>query len=213
MTRSAAQVSRDFIDTHPSVKDGIKYGIVNYSALTRMIMEQEGLKNEEAVLVACRRYGESLKGAGQEDLIREVLKESALEVKTKISIITARNDWDVIVRLEGAVGKMLDRSSVLQVLQGTASITVITDDNHRKELEDLIGNARLIKSTPGLVQLTVKSPEDITDTKGVLAYLANALAGRGINAVEVMSCYTDTIFMLEEDDMTAAFGALKRALG
>ena len=51
-SKSAAQLSRDYIDTHPSIKDAIKLGLINYSALTRKIMQDLGISNEEAVLVA-----------------------------------------------------------------------------------------------------------------------------------------------------------------
>jgi len=208
-SRSVAQMSRDYIDMHPSIKDAIKLGLINYSALTRLIMTDLKIKNEEAVLVACRRYGEDLKWTINEAKVLYVLSQSSLEVKTKISIITARNDWDVFIRLDSAIKKLLDESSVMQVLQGTSSITVITEDSMRPTLEKIIGKRHIIKTTPGLVQVIVKSPETITDTHGILAYLSSSLASRGINAVEVMSCHTDTIFIVQQQDMMAAFEALE----
>ena len=210
--RSIAQRSRDYIDTHPSIKDCIKLGLVNYSALARRIMEDEQITNEEAVLVASRRYGEELKWTVNEALVREVMATSSLEVKTKISIITARNDWDVIIRLDSVIKKLVDASSVMPVLQGTTSITVITEDSMLSTLESTIGKRNIIKSTPGLVQIAVKSPGTITDTYGVLAYLSSSLAAKGINAVEVMSCHTDTIFIVEEHDFMAAIEALTRVV-
>jgi hypothetical protein len=210
--RSIAQRSRDYIDTHPSIKDCIKLGLVNYSALARRIMKDEEISNEEAVLVASRRYGEELKWTINEARIREVMAISSLEVKTKISIITARNDWDVIIRLDSVIKKLVDESSVMQVLQGTTSITVITEDSMLKTLETTIGKRHIIKSAPGLVQIAVKSPDTITDTYGVLAYLSSSLAAKGINAVEVMSCHTDTIFIVEERDFLAAIDALTRVV-
>ena len=175
-------------------------------------MEDEEISNEEAVLVASRRYGEELKWTINEARIREVMAISSLEVKTKISIITARNDWDVIIRLDSVVKKLADASSVMQVLQGTTSITVITEDSMLKTLETTIGKRHIIRSNSGLVQIAVKSPDTITDTYGVLAYLSTSLAAKGINAVEVMSCHTDTIFIVEQEDFLAAIDALTRVV-
>ena len=56
------------------------------------------------------------------------------------------------------------------------------------------------------------SPESVEETPGLMAFLAGALASKGINIVQAMSCYTDTIFILERDDMTAAIDALTQSL-
>ncbi len=207
-SKSAAQLSREYIDSHPSIKDAIKLGLINYSALTRRIMQDLGISNEEAVLVASRRYGENLKWTVNEAGIKQVLGSSSLEVKNKITIITARNDWEVILSLDSIVKKILDESSIMQVLQGTTSITVIVEDAMKGTLEAAIGKRHIIKSASGLVQVTVKSPAEITGTHGVLAFLSSSLASKGINTVEVMSCYTDTIFIVEEADMMSAFDTL-----
>ena len=63
-----------------------------------------------------------------------------------------------------------------------------------------------------MVELAVTSPESIEDTPGLLAYLSTALASRGINIVQAMSCYTDTIFLLEREDMTTAVDILSHGL-
>lgn len=211
LEKSIAEITRTYIDGHSSIKDCIKYGIINYSALSRKIMDEIGIKNEEAVLVACRRYAEDLKWEINEIKIKEVLNESRLEIKTRISIITARNDWDVLVKLEPIVKKILNRRTTMQVIQGTTGITIITEDNVREELISAIGKKH-IKSRAGLVEVSVKSPERIDEIPGILSYLSSSLSSRGINAVEAMSCYRDTIFIVEEKDMTPALDVLRKAL-
>jgi len=46
-----------------------------------------------------------------------------------------------------------------------------------------------------------------------MAFLSASLASSGLNVLQVMSCYTDTILILEERDLMEAFAALKRAMG
>ena len=210
--KSIAEITRTYIDGHSSIKDCIKYGIINYSALSRKIMDEIGIKNEEAVLVACRRYAEDLKWEINEMKIKGVLNESRLEIKTRISIITARNEWDVLVKLEPIVKKILKRRTTMQAIQGTTGITIITEDNVREELISAIGKKHILKSRAGLVEISVKSPERIDEIPGILSYLSSSLSSRGINAVEAMSCYRDTIFIVEEKDMTPALDVLRKAL-
>jgi len=52
----------------------------------------------------------------------------------------------------------------------------------------------------------------IEETPGLLARLAAVLSTRGINIVQAMSCYTDTIFVLDRSDMSRAIEAFSKVL-
>ena len=77
---SSAQIVRDYIDAHPSIKDCMRMGIINLSALARQIMQDEGIKSEEAALIACRRYELDPRQKINEDAILRVLRRSKLEI-------------------------------------------------------------------------------------------------------------------------------------
>jgi hypothetical protein len=62
------------------------------------------------------------------------------------------------------------------------------------------------------VEINVINPETIENTPGLRAFLSGALASRGINIVEEMSAYADTIFLLERRDMTRAMEVLAQNL-
>jgi hypothetical protein len=66
------KLTESYIAEHPSVKDCLKKGFINYSSLTRQICKDLNLdakKNFDAVLIACRRY------------YRKISKETVLEKK------------------------------------------------------------------------------------------------------------------------------------
>src|SRR5205823_10449029 len=90
---STAAMDHDYIDTHPSIKDGMRMGIINLSALARKIMEEKGLKSEEAALMACRRYELDPKSKINEEAILKVLRKSKLEIRTKVVTMTVRPSW------------------------------------------------------------------------------------------------------------------------
>ena len=77
-----------------------------------------------------------------------------------------------------------------------------------KELGKMRGEKGLTLLTENLNLLTIKSPEDIEETPGVIAFILNALAHEGINVVEFISCYTDTILAIKERDTTKAYELL-----
>ncbi|MBO7409614.1 MAG: ACT domain-containing protein, partial [Candidatus Methanomethylophilaceae archaeon] len=74
---SLAEKTRIYIDSHPSVKDCVSRGLINYSSLARMIMKDLDLDNEEAVMIACRRYAGKLGVTTDHELnILRILKNS-----------------------------------------------------------------------------------------------------------------------------------------
>src|SRR2546422_9070401 len=107
MATIARQV-RDYIGGHPSISDALKMDIVNYSALARRICKELGIRREEAVLAACRRYPvEKLRGYS-EDSIRRMLEKSRVETRTKGATVTVVQGVDVLQRLGGGGAERLD---------------------------------------------------------------------------------------------------------
>lgn len=60
----------------------------------------------------------------------------------------------------------------------------------------------------GLAAITLQSPEQLEEVPGIVAHLTRLLANRGINIVEMASCYTDTVLVIEKQDVATAMEAL-----
>ena len=211
MANVARQV-REYIAGHPSITDALKMDIVNYSALARRICKELGIRREEAVLAACRRYPvEKLRGYS-EDAIRRMLKKSQVQTRTKVAAITVVEGVDVLQRLGDVVEELLDENKVCRLLQVSRGTVIIVDDTSVSRVTKKLRPEHIISVARGLVEIAVTSPETIEKTPGLLAFLSGALASRGINIVEEMSCYTDTIFILDRKDMTRAMEVLAQNL-
>jgi len=205
MAESVAEAVRRYIDSHPDIGRCLQGGIINYSALARAIVAKTGIEGEGAIIAACKRY--TLKGGTSEERITPLLERSRIEIRTKIATMTLRNEYAVFERLEREMKTMLGRR-MLQAIQGSSGITLVLD-------EDLLGRIRgafdahsVLGTRKGLVEILVHSPVKIEETPGVVSHLTSALSGRGINIVEMMSCHTDTMFIVAEKDMVEAFRAL-----
>ncbi len=209
---SIAERTRAYIDAHPSVKDCISKDLINYSSLARLIMKDLGIKNEEAVMIACRRYAVKLAKRDHERDILRILANSRLEVKTKICIVTAKNDWTVLQRLESIFQKLINEKAIMQIIQGAQAITVIADEKLKNEVINVVGRENILKVRQDLVEITVKSPERIVETSGVFAFLASNLAENNVNVVETVSCFTDSIFIVNEADMIYAYSILTKVI-
>jgi len=206
-----AQVARrvrEYIASHPSVSDALKMDIVNYSALARKICKELGIRREEAVLAACRRYPvEKLRGYN-EDAVRRMLQKSRVQTRTKVATIIVVEGVDVLQRLGDVVEELLDENRECRLIQVSQGTVIIVDDDSVSRVTKRLRSENIISVTRGLVEIAVTSPETIEKTPGLLAFLSGALASNGINIVEEMSCYTDTTFILERKNMTRAMEIL-----
>ncbi len=207
---TAAEATRRYIDDHPAIRDCLGYNIVNFTSLARKIRSETGLANQEAVEVACRRYQRQMRaGRPLEERVLEVVRASRLEVRTRVAIITARNDWDMLGHvLETGRTLLADRRHLLQLLQGPGALTILCEEDLLDPILGAIGKKAALGVHSHLSALTVRSPDVIVETPGVLAFLSGALFRAGINSLELMSVYTDSTFVVREDDVLHAFRVL-----
>jgi len=209
---SAARQVREYLDGHPVVADAIRLGIGNYSAIARRIAADLGGPSPTAIIAACRRYprgrGESFREAG----VRRVLRKSRIETRTKVAAITLSQGVDVLQRLGDVVEELLDENSLCRLIQVSRGTVVIVDEDSVLRVTKQLRGPQVVGVRKGLVELAVTSPESIEETPGLLTLLTGVLSAQSINIVEALSCYTDTIFLLEERDLTSAMAVLTRSL-
>jgi len=205
------KLTEQYIAEHPSIKDCLKKGLINYSSLTRQICKDSDLdlkKNFDAILIACRRYHRKIgKETVLENKIIEILKDSKLEVKNKIVVVLVEKDiyYGHIIELQKEIKK---KSELFHIIEGSNTITVVTSHEFLINIKKLFKN-KIIKVTEDLAEVTLKSSEDLENTPGVIAYLTNLLAENGINIIETMSTWTDTLFVISEKDIAKVMGLLR----
>ena len=206
-----------YINSHPSIKDCVKNGLVNYSALSRQAMAKLGIpkNNFDAVLIACRRHYDKLKNQqeGFEERILRIVRGSKLEIKNRRIVIVLEKgiSQSSLARLEN---KIKGRGESLTVVEGSSSITLVTSEEFAADIRNNFGN-QTIKTAKNLVEVIMKSPRGIESTPGVLAYLTSLLSENDVNLVEAMSCWTETLFVVEESSIPVVmkiFGSGKRAI-
>jgi aspartokinase len=203
---------REYLDAHPALSDALRLGIANYSAVARRVAADLGVEHVDGVIAACRRYprgrGESFREAGA----RRLLKKSRIETRTKVAAITVNQGPDVLQRLGDVVEELLDANSLCRVIQVSRGVVVIVDENAVARVVRQLRESQLIGVRKNLIEVAVTSPESIEETPGLLNLLTGVLSAQGINIVEALSCFTDTIFLLDQNDMGRAIAVLTRAL-
>lgn len=197
---STSQLVWLYVKQRPFLREFLRQDIVNYSALARKIA-REGLgdrKKENAVKMALIRLGRRMAEADEslEGRIVAVLKKSSMTVKNKVAVITAMRE------IEGV--------KYLSSVRSGRHMTYIVE---QRELEALPPGRGLWKMEDNLNLVIIESPEDVESVPGVISFLLSTLAAEGINVVEFISCYTDTLLVVRQADTQKAFRLLSDIMG
>lgn len=208
---SITKLAEGYILRHPSVKDCLKNGVINYSSLSRKIAAELKLdpkKNFDAILIACRRLKRKLKNEDiSEKKILEVLKDSKIEIKNKVIAIVLEKDifFGNLLSLEKEIKK---DKEIFRVIEGLSAITIITSENFLSRIQKIF-KSKIIVENKRLAEITIKSPKEIENIPGAYAYLCSLFGENNINIVETLSCWTDTIFLIKEEDAGKVIGLMR----
>lgn len=186
-----------YVKRRPYLKEVIREGVVNYSALSRKIsIEAFGdIKKENAVKMALIRLTGRME-ALESDIERKILallKKSSMVIKSKVAVVIST--------------RQLDGLRPLSFAKSGRHITYIVE---QRELENLEGRAG--KTEENLNLITIESPEELEEVPGVISYILGALASEGINVVEFISCYTDTLLVVRQADTERAYSILSKIM-
>jgi len=208
---TTTELTEKYLSEHPSILDSLKNGIINYSKLSRKIAKELNIEKKtsmEAILIACRRYEKKIKDEKiLENKILNILRESELEIKNKIivCIVDKREYFGKITELEKKIQKTPD---TFYSIEGSIVFTIITSEKNLDHLKLFFGNS-IIKTSKNLAMITIKSPKELETTPGVNAFVYSKFREHGINIIEQMSCWTDTIIVISENDIASAMKFLK----
>ena len=209
-TVNITKLTESYIDSHPSIKDCLKKRLLNYSQLSRQVIGQNNLKARDfdAVLIAARRYLRKLsRFTPVEDKIIGLLASSRIEIKNKIvvAVIEKHIYTNDLLDLEKKIKKA---RNVFYAIEGTDAITLITAANFLPEIRSRFKSA-VVRAWSELALVAISSPEEIEEIPGVFSYVCSLLSDRGINVLETMSCWSETLLVIAEADISRVMEALK----
>lgn len=200
---SVSALTRKYITENISINTCLRRGLINYSALARLICDEYGISNFDAVVVACRRYYSRLKGSSNYDSrVISLIDKAKIRVRTKIAAITLEKMFD-LDRLDALQQRIRrDRADFIYI-EGESGDVIITNHEYVTTVREMFKN-RVVKAADGLAQITMIFDERIEETPGVVAFVYGLLADHRINIVEEMSCWRDLILIVNDRDVHKA---------
>jgi hypothetical protein len=191
---TVAQDVRNHLRNKPYLLEALEKGIVNLSELSRQLQKELKTSDTSAIKAALRRYSEELQKHRQkrEEKVLALLKRSGIAVYDRKSVIITGKELNqeagMKVDLPGKFVYLLDRS-------------------------DLPERIRALVKHENCTMIVVHSPEELENTPGVVAFLATLLAEQNVNIVEFISCWTETIMVVDKKDSLKAYEVLSNLVG
>ncbi|MCX8185876.1 MAG: ACT domain-containing protein [Sulfolobales archaeon] len=214
---SVSNAVRKIITTHPSLLDCIKLGVVNYSSLARLIVDEVKVVgdfkevNSNAVKMSLIRFSEMLKSRRTiDEVIRKVLAGTTIELQTDLKLITLRKEV-VFSRIRDFM-PIITQARFFQLTQGTKTFTMIVSDDVGREVIKFFGREFIEEVINDQSAIILISPKDIITVPGVIAYITSLLSWHGINITQVISCYVDTILVLERKDALRTYSLIEELI-
>ena len=189
-----AQSVREYLKNKPYLLEALEKDIVNLSELSRQIQTELKINNTTATKAALRRFAEELRKHKQrrEEKVLQILKRSAISVYDRKSVIITSKELEkesgMKVDLPGKFVYLLDRS----------------------ELPERI--SALVKHE-NCTLIVINSPIELEATPGVVAFLTSMLAEQNLNIIEFISCYTETVIVVEKKDSLKTYEVLTNLVG
>jgi aspartokinase len=189
-----AQNVRSHLRNKPYLLEALEKGIVNLSELSRQIQEELKIDNTSAVKAALRRFSEELQKHKQkrEEKVLQVLRRSGIAVYDRKSVIITTKEMNtktgMKVDLLGKIVYLLDRG-------------------------DLPGRINALVKHDNCTMIVMHSPKELEATPGVVAFLTTLLAEQNVNIIEFISCWTETIIVVEKKDSLKAYEVLSNLVG
>ena len=198
---TTTELTEKYITEHLSIKNCLKKGLVNYSALARLIAKDLGIiktSSKEAILIASRRYKEKIKGKKGEEAVLELFKNSNMDIKNNVVTYTLEKNVypDSLIEIEKQIKK---EKELFYSIEGTKTITIIVQKQNSGLMDRKFKSSILHKK--GDLSLITITSKNIANTPGAVHYISGLFFEKGINIEEFMSCHDDTLVVIDSKDI------------
>lgn len=188
---TVAQDVRSFLRNKPYLLEALEKGIVNLSELSRQIQEELEIDNTSAVKAGLRRFADELQKHKQkrEEKVLQVLRRSSLALYDRKSVMITNKETDA---------------------KNALKVDLLNKHVYLLDRADLPERVSTLVKHEDCTMIVIHSPEELEATPGVVAFLTTLLAEQNINIIEFISCWTETIMVVEKKDSLKAYEVLSQ---
>jgi len=215
---SVSESTREILEKKPFLKELMDMDAVNYRGLARNFKEEVKEKtgkesvNLDSIVMAIRRYEKNAEYTeGMMERIERVLKDSELFMIGNVVYYTLPREKKYHDLAMKVYEEVEDKSGErVYLLQSDSEIGLVVSRKNSELIEDRVEEYEVKNLNRDLAIVGMDSPEEILKANGILSYLTEKIILNGIGVVEMFSTYTETIFLVEDEDDTETYETLKQ---
>lgn len=208
------EVVEKLIKNQPFIEEGLREGIINFSALARRLqpeIKRELLKDvqEGAIIMALKRMTHKNKRIIS-PLKRAFKEKPELIVRSNLCDITVHsNDFTADKHRKILEHLNPNKEAFLSISQSVFETTIFASRELKKPILKLFDPKKIVADFNQLSSITIRLTKETTTIPGVYYFILKALAWEGINLMDLVSTYTELTIVLEEKDIDKAFTVIK----
>lgn len=216
MITIAAAVEK-IVKESPLLEEGLASGIVNLSALSRIIrpqVEAEVKKpaGEGALVMALKRLAPKLtrKTVDPRKILRQI---KDVTVRSNIIEFTFHNSDTILECQQRLLHEIRGLGDpFITCTQGVHEMTVMVTTGLEPLVEKVFAGEKRVSRLTGLAAIGIHLTPKVVGMPGVYYAILKQLMWASINVVEVVSTYTELTIILEKRQVDRAFAILKSYL-
>ena len=216
-TASVTRAVKDEVGSDLSIQDAMARDYLNLSALARMLVPKVAARtgkrvkdvSEVGIATALKRLMGSYSGSSPK--VSRVIARSAVSARTHVSSLSVEKTKRTVQTVSALLSSY--PNDFIQVSEGLSSITLIFDQRLHPKVKKSLAGAEVLEEGEEGAAIAVHSPDEITTTPGCISAFYNQLWRRHVNIEDTVSCYTDTIMVVDMKDASRAFEALTELIG
>lgn len=209
------EIIGSLIRESPFLEEGLARGIINVSALARMILpevQHAAMKDikEGAVIMALNRLSRKIQNQSRKE--RSIFTAAPdMMIRSNLFEITLINSQNLAEKRRILLDQIgTGGAHFLTFTQGVFETTIIASSKLKDKVEKVFLGETVVSLIEKLSALTVQLPSGTANAPGAYNYLLRELAWERINIVEVVSTLNEFTIILRNEDIDKAFFILKR---
>ncbi len=213
---SISQAVESIIKVKPFLTEGLNDGLINISALARLILPEvkqlthKDVKHGAIVMALNRLPTKQITNISKEiDNLRSMLGD--IIVRSDLTDYTFRNS-DTLAKCHLKVFESITHHTDIfyTMVRGVNESNLVISSLYVQLVDKHFKKEELYKKKENLSAITIKLHENNTMIPGFYYYILKSVAWEGINIFEVISTTNEFTILVDDNDVDRAFSELKK---
>lgn len=212
INRAAIKEIKEFLDKDSCVRKLMKIKLVNITALAQYIINVKKLDMTlDAVVSIIRRYDLNTTGMIFDKALKMIHLSTSISVKNNLVSISVMKDSEIqriLPKLFSVI--RYSQGDVLRILQADESIRIFFNEKNFKEVQNLFPENKILSLDRKLAEINIHLHPDARYVIGIASMITNEFALNGINILDSMSSFPESIWFIDEKDAAKAYDVMYR---